>query len=119
MADITFTFELDGQQVRPIPPKQPAKVAKSAPKAAAPKADSPGTIGAAINENLAKSRELERQAIKWHELVRRNEYMDKDLRRYYTEKAAEAEREAARLRGEPVEPESPVEPLSKSVVVVL
>ncbi len=74
-----------------------ANLAKSAP-------------GAAVKANAEKARELELQASKWEGHVEANYYMDRELKDYYSERAAACRREAARLRGEPVEREVSIVP---------
>lgn len=72
-----------------------------------------GVTNVAVKGTASKAMELEFQAGKWDDILARNQNMDRELRRYYVEKAAECRAEAARLRGEAPAPSTAREPLSK------
>jgi hypothetical protein len=74
----------------------------------------------ADRERQQAAKALEDQAAEWEAKVEKGAYgnLDPELLGYYRDKAKAARREAARLRGEAVEPE-PGKPVRKSVTVTL
>lgn len=72
---------------------QAAKAAKAA--------RAPTTVGDMVKANEAGAHELDSQAVRWEDLISRNQCIDADLKRFYAEKARACRAQAARLRGEP------------------
>ena len=72
------------------------------------------TAKAAAEKKAAKAKAFEDQASLWLKQADSNEF-NAGLRAYYRDKAFEARREAARLRGEDIPESGSVDPVSRSV----